>query len=123
VIGVTVLTSTGPESLKDIGITSTLDQHVTALARLTHACGLDGVVASAREAGLIRSTVEDKTFVIVTPGIRPINATGDDQKRVTTFGDAIAEGSDFVVVGRPIIAAADPAEAAAEMMSEADYAH
>ena len=88
------------------------------LARLTNECGLNGVVASAREVATIRNAVTTEDFLVVTPGIRPISATNDDQKRVATFGRAIAGGSDYLVIGRPITGAADRAAAVAEILAE-----
>jgi orotidine-5'-phosphate decarboxylase len=93
IIGVTVLTSSNADTLNETGFTKM--------------SGLDGVVASPREVVAVREAVEDKSFVTVTPGIRPIAATTDDQRRVTTLRDAIANGSDYVVIGRPITQAND----------------
>ena len=87
-----------------------LEQQVLRLAGLTLACGLDGVVCSAREAPLLRSRF-GAAPVLVTPGIRPASAAPDDQRRTLTPAEALAAGSDYLVVGRPITAAADPAAA------------
>ncbi|MBI4982758.1 MAG: orotidine-5'-phosphate decarboxylase [Candidatus Omnitrophica bacterium] len=103
-IGVTVLTSK-----------ETTSSDVLTLARIGIECGLDGVVCSAREAGLLRKEI-NKSFVIVTPGIRPANTVCNDQKRTATVQEAIAAGSDFLVVGRPILKADDPLKAAKELM-------
>ena len=107
VIGVTVLTSMDQAQLNDIGITCTPQEQVLRLARLTKESGLDGVVASAQEAALIKKEL-GPDFVTVTPGIRPVGAALGDQKRVMTPVDAIASGSDYLVIGRPITQAADP---------------
>lgn len=111
VIGVTLLTSMDSIALEEIGMGNDLDDGVLRLARLAADSGLDGVVASAKEARPIRSTVNRDSFVIVTPGIRPLNATVDDQKRVLTPAEAILSGSDYLVVGRPFLTAKDRKEA------------
>jgi len=95
-IGVTVLTSKEANS-----------SDVLTLARIGIECGLDGVVCSAQEAGLLRKKIKRK-FVIVTPGIRPKGSIQNDQKRVATAEEAINAGSNFLVVGRPILKAKDP---------------
>lgn len=118
VIAVTVLTSSTRETLVETGIEGSPEDSVTRLARLAHGCGLDGVVASAREASLIREAVQDETFVKVTPGIRAANATSDDQKRVTTLAEALAAGSSYAVVGRPITSRRDRAGALEELLNE-----
>ncbi|MDD5730930.1 MAG: orotidine-5'-phosphate decarboxylase [Candidatus Omnitrophica bacterium] len=102
-IGVTVLTS------KQAGA-----GEVLRLAKAGMACGLDGVVCSAQEAALLRKKIR-RGFVIVTPGIRPDGASADDQKRTATVSQAIEAGSDFLVIGRPILKAADPLDAAKKM--------
>ena len=91
---------------------------VVRLAGLAQSCGLDGVVASANEIGAIRSAVRDGNFLIVTPGIRPKNATNDDQKRVMTPGSAISSGADHLVVGRPIVNASNRRYAAEQILNE-----
>ncbi|PLX90888.1 MAG: orotidine-5'-phosphate decarboxylase, partial [Desulfuromonas sp.] len=91
------------------------------LARLAKDAGMDGVVASPKEVGLIREAC-GSDFLIVTPGVRPSFASQDDQKRVTTPGEAISSGADYLVIGRPISAAADPAEAARLIVEEMQMA-
>ena len=105
-IAVTVLTSSDDNVLHETGIESSVDEQVVRLARLTKEAGFDGVVASAREASLIRRELGDD-FVIVTPGIRAKDATNDDQRRVMTFSDAIKLGASYAVIGRPITGQAD----------------
>lgn len=109
-IAVTVLTSLSDEDLREIGYREDAAALVTRLARLTHEAGLDGVVCSAREAAALR-TAEGAGFLLVTPGIRPADSTGDDQHRVMTPREALAAGADYLVIGRPITAAADPLKA------------
>lgn len=99
-IGVTVLTSKDATS-----------SDVFTLAKIGLECGLDGVVCSAREAGLLREKLGDN-FIIVTPGIRPDGVAKDDQKRTATVSEAIQAGSTYLVVGRPILKASDPLKAA-----------
>ena len=120
VIGVTVLTSSNIDTLKETGFEGEIEQQGANLARLAHLSGLDGVVASPREVTAIRESVEDKSFITVTPGIRPIAATTDDQKRVTTLREAIANGSDYVVIGRPITQAENRIDALEAMLAEAE---
>ncbi len=110
-IGVTILTSTDENTLKnDIGIQVNMNTQVKHLAGLAQRAGLDGVVASAEEAGVIRSRF-GKDFLIVTPGIRPSWASADDQKRALTPGEALRRGSDYLVIGRAITAQSDPLNA------------
>ncbi|MBS1796528.1 MAG: orotidine-5'-phosphate decarboxylase [Acidobacteria bacterium] len=117
-IGVTILTSAGPETLREVGIEREIDSEVVNLARLTAKCGLDGVVASPREVEKIRSGVEKKDFLIVTPGIRPVFATNDDQQRVMTPKEAIRQGADYLVIGRPATGAADRRAAVRRILEE-----
>ncbi len=106
-IAVTVLTSMAAEDLAELGLGVSPEAQVLRLAALTESAGLDGVVCSPREAAAIRAQC-GPGFRLVTPGVRPASASLDDQKRVMTPADAIAAGSDYLVVGRPITAAADP---------------
>jgi len=101
IIGVTVLTSSAGDTLAETGIVEPVEEHVLRLARLSRDAGLDGVVASALEAETIHNEVGAQ-FAVVTPGIRPISGTNDDQKRVMTPEGAISAGSDYLVIGRPI---------------------
>lgn len=115
-LAVTILTSATAETLREVGIDRSIDEMVPRLALLAKQAGLDGVVASPKEVGLIREAC-GADFAIVTPGVRPSFAALDDQKRVTTPAEAIAAGVDYLVIGRPISAAADPV-AAAELILE-----
>ncbi|MBX7060266.1 MAG: orotidine-5'-phosphate decarboxylase [Pyrinomonadaceae bacterium] len=105
-IGVTLLTSSGEKHLKELGSDGTAEEFVLRMANVVASAGLDGVVASAREAAAIRSAMGDD-FVVVTPGIRPEGGTIGDQKRVMTFRDALDSGATYAVVGRPITAEKD----------------
>ncbi|MEZ8193771.1 MULTISPECIES: orotidine-5'-phosphate decarboxylase [Vibrio] len=108
-IGVTVLTSMEQSDLAGIGLNVAPQEQVMRLARLTQRSGLDGVVCSAQEASLLKSDL-GSNFKLVTPGIRPAGADVGDQKRIMTPYDAIQAGSDYLVIGRPITQAAQPAE-------------
>ncbi|HBY56486.1 MAG TPA: orotidine-5'-phosphate decarboxylase [Candidatus Atribacteria bacterium] len=118
ILGVTLLTSINQEILeKDLGIKRKLEEQVVHLAKLAKAAGLDGVVASSREIkGIRKACGED--FIILTPGIRPTGKSSDDQKRIMTPREAIRLGADFLVIGRPIRDAANPVEAAKEILKE-----
>lgn len=105
-IGVTVLTSQ-----------KAMASEVFTLAKLGLNCGLDGVVCSAQEAAVLRKRIK-RDFIIVTPGIRPFRKASDDQKRVATVGEAVKAGSNFLVIGRPILEARDPKAAAEGILQE-----
>ncbi len=109
-IGVTVLTSMDSAQLKSIGVSAEPKEQVIRLAKLAKESGLDGVVSSAQEVSLIKSNVP-APFICVTPGIRPAGSSVGDQKRIMTPAQAIAAGSDYLVIGRPITQAADPVKA------------
>lgn len=112
-IAVTVLTSL--DDIKPLGISGSVEEQVLRLARLTKEAGLDGVVASPLEVAAIRKECGEK-FVIVTPGIRPAGSEVGDQKRLATPEGAIANGADYLVVGRPILADPDPVAAAERIL-------
>ena len=120
-IAVTVLTSMNQETLHQVGIETELTAHVLNLARLTKQAGLDGVVCSAQEAQMLRSNLGDD-FCLVTPGIRPANASKDDQSRIVTPADALRLGSSYLVIGRPITKAADPLAALQAIHQECNKA-
>ena len=109
-IAVTVLTSMEASDLADIGITASPAEHAKRLARLTQQCGLDGVVCSAQEAVRFKAEL-GQAFKLVTPGIRPTGSEAGDQRRIMTPPDAQRAGVDYMVIGRPITQAADPAQA------------
>jgi orotidine-5'-phosphate decarboxylase len=117
-IGVTVLTSIDLLALKKIGVTYSVDEEVIRLATLAADSGLDGLVASPLEVTPVRNAVGDD-MVLITPGVRPAGASVDDQKRVATPGEALGGGADFIVVGRPLTRADDPAEVAKGILEEA----
>jgi orotidine-5'-phosphate decarboxylase len=106
-IAVTVLTSLGEKDIAEVGFLGAPADNVIRLARLTHESGLDGVVCSPLEAAEVRPLV-GKDFLLVTPGVRPASAAQDDQERVMTPLDALNNGADLLVIGRPITAADDP---------------
>jgi orotidine-5'-phosphate decarboxylase len=116
-IAVTVLTSLGDDDLHAIGVAGNAAEQVLRLARLTHACGLDGVVCSAREVVRLRAGL-GKNFKLVVPGIRPSWAAANDQKRIVTPSDAVKMGADYLVIGRPITSADNPVDAAKRIADE-----
>ena len=123
ITGVTVLTSSNQESLIETGIENSVDKQVENLANLSRREGLDGVVASPRETSLIRASIPGDEFVIVTPGVRLGSVKNDDQKRVTTPADAVRNGSDYLVIGRPILGAEDSVEAVHRIVEDIDSAN
>lgn len=117
IIAVTILTSMDQKALKKAGIDANIRTQVLRLAKLARDAGLDGIVASPNEASLIRKNM-GQDFLIVTPGVRPASSVSHDQKRVATPEQAIKNGADFIVVGRPITEANDPVWAAEEILRE-----
>jgi orotidine-5'-phosphate decarboxylase len=109
-IGVTVLTSMDAAELRSVGVADDPETQVRRLAGLAREAGLDGVVASPREVPMLRREL-GPDFLLVTPGVRPAEAAGDDQRRTATPAQALADGADYLVVGRPLTAAADPSAA------------
>ena len=116
VLAITVLTSMDATILSEIGVTSSPGDSVLRLAKLAEGAGVDGVVASPQEIESIRRTAPN--LLIVTPGIRPSTSRSEDQKRIATPAAAIAAGASYLVVGRPITGAANPPEAAREIVAE-----
>ncbi|HEV2616867.1 MAG TPA: orotidine-5'-phosphate decarboxylase [Candidatus Acidoferrales bacterium] len=120
-LGVTILTSLNDAALGRIGLAGPAESRVVALALLAQEAGIGGIVASAREAEAVRMAVGPKMRIVV-PGVRPASlggsANADDQARVATPGNAIRSGADYLVVGRPITAAPDPAKAADAILLE-----
>ncbi|UWZ78866.1 orotidine-5'-phosphate decarboxylase [Geoalkalibacter halelectricus] len=116
-LAVTILTSSTDDTLREIGIERPVREMVPHLARLARDAGMGGVVASPQEIALIRAAC-GADFAIVTPGVRPAEASVDDQKRIMTPAAAIAAGADYLVIGRPIARASDPAAAADAIVAE-----
>jgi orotidine-5'-phosphate decarboxylase len=121
ILAITVLTSLDGDDLAAIGMEGGIDATVMRLAKLAEAAGADGVVASPHEASALRAGAR-AGFLVVTPGIRPSGATLGDQSRAATPGAALSAGVDYLVVGRPITAAADPAAAARAIVLEMESA-
>jgi len=111
-IGVTLLTSMSQTDLAAIGCPGEPEERVLALAELGHTAGLDGVVCSPLEAASVRAA-RGPQFLLVTPGVRPVGVSLDDQRRVMTPRDALEAGADYLVIGRPITEADDPVVALA----------
>jgi orotidine-5'-phosphate decarboxylase len=116
-LGVTVLTSLDAAALHDTGVAGGPRQQVLRLARLALSAGADGVVCGPHEVALLRDALGDAPLLVV-PGIRPAGAAAGDQMRTMTPGEAAAAGADWLVIGRPITQAADPAAAAAGILAE-----
>jgi orotidine-5'-phosphate decarboxylase len=125
-LAVTLLTSLDQKNMREVGISGLPNAHVVKLAKMAKVAGVDGVVASVQEARAIRKAC-GRDFLIVTPGVRPesknakangARTKGDDQARTATPSEAIRAGADFIVVGRPILAAADPRGAAQAIVEE-----
>lgn len=116
-LGVTILTSMKDSDLKELGVRKKLEKQVVSLAVLAKNSGLDGVVASAHETGMIRKKT-GRDFLIVTPGVRPVWASHGDQKRVMTPKEAIEGGANYIVVGRPITQNSSPLDAADKILKE-----
>ena len=118
IVAVTVLTSLDRAALqRELGVPSAVEGHAVHLAALAREAGCDGVVASPREAGRLRAVL-GRDAVIVTPGIRPMGGAADDQARIATPAAAVQAGADYLVVGRPITGAGDPAAAATAILAE-----
>lgn len=117
ILGVTVLTSMNDADLTAVGQDANSERQVVRLADLARDCGLDGVICSPAEIGPIREAIA-KDFILMVPGIRPAWAASNDQKRVLTPREAVQAGATHLVIGRPITAAANPAEAAERIADE-----
>jgi len=117
VVGVTLLTSLGPEDLATVGFSGTPREVALRLAQIGKEAGLDGVVCSVQEVAAVKEAC-GKTYLTVCPGIRPTGAEVGDQKRVATPRGAVEAGADFLVVGRPITGATDPAAACSAILQD-----
>lgn len=117
ILGVTILTSLDRGQLEEIGLSVSLNEEVLALARIAKRAGLDGVICSPREIGIIRQNI-GQDFIVVTPGIRPSGPMNDDQRRTTRAKEAVLAGADYLVVGRPILQAQDPYEVARKIIED-----
>lgn len=121
VIGVTVLTSMTEDDLAAVGQQTDMQAQVARLAKLAKECGLDGVVCSAKEIRLVKEAC-GPDFKCIVPGIRPVWSVANDQKRIATPSQAVLDGADYLVIGRPIAAAEDPANAAKRVAEELEAA-
>lgn len=117
VVGVTILTSMDAKDVAEIGVSRDIEHQVQHLAALAHGAGLDGCVCSPHEIGVIKSRVSPHLKLVV-PGIRPLTSSTDDQKRTMAPARAVEEGADYLVIGRPITQAANPASAASAILAD-----
>jgi orotidine-5'-phosphate decarboxylase len=120
-VAVTTLTSLNEEDLRQMGVSRPLSEHTLALGAMALACGIDGLVCSPLEAALFRQRL-GQSPLLVTPGVRPAGADVADQKRVATPAAAVQAGSNFLVVGRPILEARDPRQAALSIIEQMEAA-
>ncbi len=116
-LGVTILTSADEQTMRDVGVQGSVEDQVLRLAQLGKRCGVDGLVASPHEVTALRAAVGE-AMTIVTPGVRPNSVQADDQKRFASPAQAIEAGADYLVIGRPITAYAEPARAVEKIFEE-----
>lgn len=116
-LGVTVLTSSDEATLREIGVASTVEEQALRLAAVGAASGIRGLIASPHEVAPLRKRLGETT-TIITPGVRPSWAAADDQKRFTTPAEALRNGADYLVIGRPVTAHADPRAAVRKIIEE-----
>jgi orotidine-5'-phosphate decarboxylase len=121
ILAVTVLTSLDQADLEEVGVLSEMSTQVLRLARLAHRAGCGGIVTSARETQAVRESLGQDLAVLV-PGVRPAGTDAGDQARIATPAEAIRWGATYVVVGRPITAAADPVRSAQQILAEIEQA-
>jgi orotidine-5'-phosphate decarboxylase len=117
VLAVTALTSLSPDDVRSLGVKDAVERWVESLADLAHKSGIRGIVASTRELPMLRRKFQSEMKLVI-PGIRPAGADIQDQSRAATPGEAVRSGADFIVVGRPILQAPDPAFAADSIVAE-----
>ena len=119
IFAVTLLTSIGPNALEnELRISIPVADYVAEMTEIAYDCGCDGVIASPQEIRVVRAAVPDRNFLIVTPGVRPAGSEKGDQARAMTPAEAIGWGADYLVIGRPILAAPDPTAAARKIAKE-----
>ncbi len=116
-LGVTVLTSSDEATLRETGIESTVEEQALRLAAIAHASGIRGLIASPHEVATLRRCVGGET-TIITPGVRPAWAAANDQKRFTTPREALQNGADYLVIGRPVTGQQDRREAVLKIIDE-----
>jgi orotidine-5'-phosphate decarboxylase len=116
-LAVTALTSLSPDDVRSLGIGRSVEEWVETLAALAHSSGIRGIVASTKELPMLRRKFQDEMKLVI-PGIRPAGSALQDQSRAATPGEAIRAGADFIVVGRPILQAPDPAKAADSIVAD-----
>jgi orotidine-5'-phosphate decarboxylase len=116
-LGVTVLTSATLETLSETGVNSGIEEQVLRLAELGQKSGIDGLITSPREVRILRERLGDQ-LRLITPGVRPSWAAANDQKRFTTPSEALKNGADYLVIGRPITADPDPRAAVGRLLAE-----
>lgn len=118
-LGVTLLTSLSAETLhEEMHVTEPVEHYVAHLACLAQDAGCDGVIVSPHEIATVRQMIPDPNFLIITPGVRPAGSATGDQARIMTPGEAIRLGASYLVIGRPIVAAENPVDAAARIAAE-----
>ena len=122
VLAVTALTSLSQNDVQNLGVSGSIEQWVERLAALAHSTGIRGLVASTKELPMLRKRFQGEMKLVI-PGIRPAGAALQDQSRAATPAEAIRDGADFIVVGRPILQAPDPAKAADTIAAEIQQAH
>jgi orotidine-5'-phosphate decarboxylase len=121
VLAVTALTSLSQDDVRNVGVNGSVEEWVKKLAGLAYGAGIRGIVASTKELRMLRQEFPGEIKLVV-PGIRPAGAALQDQSRAATPAEAIRSGADFIVVGRPILQAADPANAADAIIAEINQA-
>jgi orotidine-5'-phosphate decarboxylase len=122
VLAVTVLTSLDQADLEEIGVLGDMSIQVLRLATLARRAGCGGIVTSARETAFVRQRLSGEDLAVLVPGVRPAGSDAGDQARIATPAEAIHAGATFVVLGRPITAAADPVKAAQAVLAEIEHA-